>query len=164
MIGSPASIRHTESLATPWYALPLPLSKQPLSCRRDIVSPSLCRIESAAMTARRRGLAAISEKSLGTWEHGNIFFSRFLNFPDFPLISLFQKWRQFAFSKAPPFDFFAKISDFLMPSRGCSRMPIMPIRNSQNQGWIPTMSGSNQMSIFDFLRPPIGDWLARYPL
>ena len=132
VVGSPASIRHTESLATPWYALPLPLSKQPLSCRRDVVSPSLCRIESAAMTARRRGLAAISEKSLGTWEHGNIFFSRFLKFPDFQLISLFQKWRKFAFSKAPPFDFFAKISDFLMPSRGCWRMPIMPIRNSQN--------------------------------
>ena len=108
------------------------LSTQPLSCRRDIVSPSPCRIDSAAMTARRRGLAAISEKSLGTWEHGNIFSSRFLNFPDFQLIFLFQKWRKFAFSKAPPFDFSAKISDFLMPSRGCWRMPIMPIRNSQN--------------------------------
>ena len=63
------------------------------------------------MTARRRGLAAISEKSLGTWEHGNIFFSRFLKFPDFQLISLFEKWRQFAFSKAPPFDFSPKTSD-----------------------------------------------------
>ena len=64
------------------------------------------------MTARRRGLAAISEKSLGTWEHGNIFFGRFLKFPDFQLISLFEKWRQFAFSKAPPFDFSPKTSDF----------------------------------------------------
>ena len=81
---------------------------------------------------RRRGLATISKKSLATWQHGNIFFSRFLKFPDFQSISLFQKWRKFAFSKAPPFDFSPKISDFLMPSRGCSRMPIMPIRNSQN--------------------------------
>ena len=63
------------------------------------------------MTARRRGLAAISEKSLGTWEHGNIFFSRFLKFPDFQLIFLFEKWRKFAFSKAPPFDFPPKTSD-----------------------------------------------------
>ena len=53
VVGSPASIRHTESLATPWYALPLPLSKQPLSCRRDIVSPSPCRTESSAMTNDR---------------------------------------------------------------------------------------------------------------
>ena len=57
------------------------------------------------MTARRRGLAAISEKSLGTWEHGNIFFSRFLKFPDFQLIFLFEKLRKFAFSKVPPLIF-----------------------------------------------------------
>ena len=44
-----------------------------------------------------------SEKSLGTWEHGNIFLGRFSKFPDFQSISLFQKWRKFAFSKAPPF-------------------------------------------------------------
>ena len=48
---------------------------------------------------------------MGTWEHGNIFFSRFLKFPDFQLIFLFEKWRKFAFSKAPPFDFSPKISD-----------------------------------------------------
>ena len=60
---------------------------------------------------RRRGLAAISKKSLATWQHGNIFFGQFLKFPDFQSISLFQKWRKFAFSKAPPFDFPPKISD-----------------------------------------------------
>ena len=112
MIGSPASIRHTESLATPWYALPLPLSTQPISCRRDIVSPSPCRIESAAMTGKRRGLATISEKSRGAWEHGNIFFSRFLKFPDFQSISFFEKLREFAISKAPHLWFFRENQRF----------------------------------------------------
>ena len=37
-----------------------------------------------------------SEKSLATWQPGNIFFSRFLKFPDFQSISFFEKWRKFA--------------------------------------------------------------------
>ena len=57
------------------------------------------------MTARRRGLAAISEKSLGTWEHGNIFFSRFLKFPDFQLIFLFQNGANSRFQRLPPLIF-----------------------------------------------------------
>ena len=62
-------------------------------------------------TPRIRGNFGKISGNMGTWEHGNIFFRRFLNFPDFQLIFLFQKWRKFAFSKAPPFDFPPKTSD-----------------------------------------------------
>ena len=61
---------------------------------------------------RRRGFVAISEKSLGTWEHGNIFFSRFLKFPDFQSISFFEKLREFAISKAPHLWFFRENQRF----------------------------------------------------
>ena len=90
--------------ATGWHGTLVPRARCELAL---LLVWAVAGLRSRLDQGRRRGLAAISKKSLATWQHGNMatFFHPILKFPDFSQFSIFGKSPKITISKAPLLDF-----------------------------------------------------------